>query len=479
MSGELEKIIAKDGKKPNILMVIHDFKNAEENVGGTTLHTLDIIRSLREKYNFHVLTVEGEYYKVYSYISENCFVSYMEKRPDEDGEYAEKYAKMLMRIMDELGIGFVQIQHMMGHYFDIGKVCEKKQIKYIVVLHDLYLLKGAEGMFREDEKVTEKLRVWQKEVGRLLMGAERVIVPSKLIEEEYGRVYKGVKFEIISHGINVERARAEIEQIKEKKVAFVGVIAEHKGREILKGLLEEMGQKDGKGVSFHLYGKTDLDEKWREKMNDHGVYKREELTKRLRKDKIGLVCIFSTVPESFSYTTEEVVAAGVPILTFDLGAGAERVKRNNLGWVVEKTGEAKVLLERIEKVFDNREEYAEKVEAINKYKVKTTMEMVGEYEGVYVEYAKPKKLDEERLELGIALSDEVMQLDERYQQIKEEKEKVSRERDELMQQKKIIETEKEKIWQEREMYKSEFEKVINSKRWRMMEKIRVPGRRKS
>ena len=42
--------------KPNILAVIHDFRYTKGgSVGGTTLHLMDIIDSLRETYNFHVL----------------------------------------------------------------------------------------------------------------------------------------------------------------------------------------------------------------------------------------------------------------------------------------------------------------------------------------------------------------------------------------------------------------------------------------
>ena len=42
MSGEIEKIIAKDGKKPNILMVIYDFKIAEERINNVNLDLSDL-----------------------------------------------------------------------------------------------------------------------------------------------------------------------------------------------------------------------------------------------------------------------------------------------------------------------------------------------------------------------------------------------------------------------------------------------------
>ena len=50
--------------KKNVLIVIHDFKEAEKkNIGGTTLHVHDLIKNMKEEFNFHVLYYSDDDFK--------------------------------------------------------------------------------------------------------------------------------------------------------------------------------------------------------------------------------------------------------------------------------------------------------------------------------------------------------------------------------------------------------------------------------
>lgn len=50
--------------KKNVLIVIHDFKEAEKkNIGGTTLHVHDLITNMKEEFNFHVLYYSDDDFK--------------------------------------------------------------------------------------------------------------------------------------------------------------------------------------------------------------------------------------------------------------------------------------------------------------------------------------------------------------------------------------------------------------------------------
>ena len=55
----------------------------------------------------------------------------------------------------------------------------------------------------------------------------------------------------------------------------------------------------------------------------------------LRRDRVDLALLLSIVPESYSLALSECLAAGVPVVAFDHGAIAERVRRHGGGLLVE------------------------------------------------------------------------------------------------------------------------------------------------
>ncbi len=62
----------------------------------------------------------------------------------------------------------------------------------------------------------------------------------------------------------------------------------------------------------------------------HGSYRRGELPQLLREHQIDLVCLFPIWPETYSYTLTESYMAKIPVISFDIGAIAERLKRDKL-----------------------------------------------------------------------------------------------------------------------------------------------------
>ena len=85
---------------------------------------------------------------------------------------------MLKEVIEDYKISFVHIHHMIGNFFNIMKVCEEKNIKYAVSLHDMYLNTPIVSMI--DDKVDENkkypvdIEVWRETCGELLNKAEIV-----------------------------------------------------------------------------------------------------------------------------------------------------------------------------------------------------------------------------------------------------------------------------------------------------------------
>ena len=65
-----------------------------------------------------------------------------------------------------------------------------------------------------------------------------------------------------------------------------------------------------------------------------GSYKKEEVPELIQKYEIDEFLIPSIWPETFSYTTDEIMQLGYPLTVFDLGAPAERVKNYAKGRVI-------------------------------------------------------------------------------------------------------------------------------------------------
>jgi len=74
-----------------------------------------------------------------------------------------------------------------------------------------------------------------------------------------------------------------------------------------------------------------------------GKYARKDLPALIQKHRIDLFLIPSIWPETFSYTSEEIMQMQLPLMVFDLGAPAERVKHYDKGYIISKINAQAVL----------------------------------------------------------------------------------------------------------------------------------------
>jgi glycosyltransferase involved in cell wall biosynthesis len=115
-------------------------------------------------------------------------------------------------------------------------------------------------------------------------------------------------------------------------IGVVGRINAHKGAAIVnqmataldaRGMKEQImifGALDGRGESSSIVVT--------------GSYKRDDLANLMTKRNVNMIVFTSIWPETFSFVVAEVMSLGLPIICFDLGAPAERVRAYPLGRVV-------------------------------------------------------------------------------------------------------------------------------------------------
>lgn len=390
--------------RSNILFLIHDWSNVHSNVGGTTIHCLDLISRLRNDFNIHVLAPENDVYKLHSYFkdSEICNDVGLYRKNVMSSFYDADYRKMLETIIDGLGITTVHVHHMIGHYFDVVDVCREKHVQSIITLHDFYSLcptinllymnkeycmemknKDCVNCLKDKMDVQNNIvKNWQVHWGQFLQKFDQVIVPSNSTKEIIENVHTHINCEVIEHGIDLERNTALERNEKDVfNVAFVGVMLPHKGSKVLEYFVKHCKHRN---IKFHLFGiaHSDLLKKNHSNYEYHGVYKRNELPRLLKENKIHLVCNLSIWPETYSYTLTETIACGVPVLSYNIGAVGERIFKNGFGWILENK-DMNYALKKISEISKNLDEYNMRIRNINSYSIKSTSEMCLEYKDMY------------------------------------------------------------------------------------------------
>lgn len=124
---------------------------------------------------------------------------------------------------------------------------------------------------------------------------------------------------------------------KTLNVGLLGVLSRHKGKDVIRQCVDLLQQENAADIRFILVGTEEKDPipegKYFEKT---GRYEVEDLPEIVLEKDIDLFLIPSVWPETFSYTTEEVMQMGIPAACFPVGAPAERIGKYEKGRVIGK-----------------------------------------------------------------------------------------------------------------------------------------------
>ncbi len=405
--------------KKRILYLVNEWEENMEMTGGTSLHIKDIILSNNKNDIASFVLAPDKYdlprFKLYLYTKD--YAREIANYKTDINFYGQinytnnKYKEMLENIFESFKIDILHVHHFLFQTFDAIDVAKARDIYSIITLHDLYMICPSINMVYKDKYCKydkskdctkclknrfgveeDIINNWQKTCLNVLKRFDKIIVPSENTRDLFKEVYKDLDIEVVEHGVNVVKIKAkERKDNNEFNIAFVGAMAIHKGSLILKALKEK---NNNSNIKIHLFGKSEDKELVKNTSNyiNHGPYKRGELPQLLVDNNIDLVCIFATWPETYSYTLTESYMAKVPILTFDIGAVGERVKKDNLGWTIEFDTNPEKILEKIQEISNNKEEYKSKKANFEKYKFKNLEEMQKYYDVLY----KNVKIDDEK-----------------------------------------------------------------------------------
>lgn len=172
-------------------------------------------------------------------------------------------------------------------------------------------------------------------------------------EDSYNRVVNtfGMKLPLtlVPHQVNyMVPVHKNFTRSKTITIGLLGVLIHHKGSDLVEAMLREIEEKklnvrvvligSVMGISMENY----------KNFYATGEYHVSDLPKLVYEHDIDIFLIASIWPETFSYTTAEVMKMGLPIASFELGAPAERIKAYDKGLILPQR-DAKIVLEEIEK----------------------------------------------------------------------------------------------------------------------------------
>lgn len=184
---------------------------------------------------------------------------------------------------------------------------------------------------------------WREKWGYFLENCDEIIAFSDDSARLLKKAYPGI------HGLHVIPHTPHYLPALEKKkkttktlnIGLLGVLCYKKGLEVIQALVQEIEQS-GRNVRIRLLGISD-EEIDSPVFSQTGRYTREMLPRLTLEQDIDIFLIPSIWPETFSYTTSEIMSMHMPIAVFPIGAPVERVEKYRKGMIIQNESPKQIL----------------------------------------------------------------------------------------------------------------------------------------
>lgn len=176
-------------------------------------------------------------------------------------------------------------------------------------------------------------RDWRRAWGECLQAADEVRCFSRASRDLLLRAYPQLDratTTVVPHAMEFWPARAPaLPRRGPLVIGIVGQISFQKGGQLVAELLERI-EREHPEARVVVVGTLELPVK-SERLTVIGPYRREDLAATIEAHRINLFLFPSIWPETFSYVLGEMMALRLPIVAFELGAPAERLRTYSLG----------------------------------------------------------------------------------------------------------------------------------------------------
>ncbi|KXF76576.1 hypothetical protein ATN84_10980 [Paramesorhizobium deserti] len=178
------------------------------------------------------------------------------------------------------------------------------------------------------------IREWRKVWGDMMTAAEQIEVFSESSREIVSRAYPTIapKITVKPHRLRALPSPVTPPNARVLTIGILGNIGYQKGASAVRELAAAL-PKD-RSVRISVIGNFDY-RFHHSAINVYGQYQLEDLTSIAAQQQIGCWLMPSIWPETFSYSIHEMLATGLPVFCFSLGAQAAAVARSENGHVLK------------------------------------------------------------------------------------------------------------------------------------------------
>lgn len=367
----------KDSNKKGILFINHTLG------GGTKLYQDNLIQQIGSKTRIYTLELSSNDLVLQDWNHETKMSFILNLK-----HLSQSTFNNLLKLW---GINLIYINQLVT--FPVYKFIDLIQnsgVEYLYFIHDYYCACPSYNLINQEEQycfnetnivkcqkcistnlVTEpwinldsksiNIETWRNKFRSFLHQAAKVVAPSESTKEIVKTYYPDVEIEVNEHNINTPLKNTfDSSFINEEclNIAFMGAIGESKGSNIIYELKEKI-KRNNLPINLKVIGVTNIhQDKFIDdegKFEVTGKYQNDNISDLLAKNKVSVVVIPALWPETFSYTTSEAMLSGYPVITFNIGAPAERVKRYDAGWIVNETN-SDAILKLIVSLDNNRDQ---------------------------------------------------------------------------------------------------------------------------
>jgi glycosyltransferase involved in cell wall biosynthesis len=181
------------------------------------------------------------------------------------------------------------------------------------------------------------IQLWRRRWLSFLANADEIVFFStsskNLLLHAYPQLARHPALKLRPHDISdFPSAPVQFDLKPKLNIGVVGRINAHKGAAIVEQMavaMDTRGMKEQITILGALDGRSKSPS-----VVVTGSYQRANLASLMTKHNVNMIAFTSIWPETFSFVVAEVMSLGLPIICFDLGAPAERVREYPLGRVI-------------------------------------------------------------------------------------------------------------------------------------------------
>lgn len=183
------------------------------------------------------------------------------------------------------------------------------------------------------KKFCNNIVEWRQYWNEFLNACDEIIVFSEICKKIWSKIYPDIANKIIVRPHIVPSLRqVSIQKHTAINIAVMGnIMLFQKGCEVINSLENELQNYDN--INLIVLGH------YNPKIKETKViknYNRNDLPDLIEQNNIDIIFIPSIWPETFCYTAEEAMLMNMPVVCFDIGAHAERIKKYNKGLIINK-----------------------------------------------------------------------------------------------------------------------------------------------